>query len=94
MDKWKVIHYSNKQGKLPVYDFIQGLDSKTKSKIILLIDLLENYGLQIGLPHSKKLTGRKIWELRILNPSNIRIFYVAIINKKFLLLHGFIKKKQ
>jgi phage-related protein len=93
-NKWKIIHYSNIQGKQPVFDFIQSLDPKTKSKMINLVDLLEEYGLQIGLPHSKKLTGTKLWELRILNPTNVRIFYIAIVNKKFLLLHGFIKKKQ
>lgn len=93
-NKWEIIHYSNIQGKLPVFDFIQTLNPKTKSKLIELMDLLEEYGLKIGFPHSRKLTGTKLWELRILNPDNIRIFYVAIVNKKFLLLHGFNKKKQ
>lgn len=94
MDRWEVVHYSNIQGKLPVFEFIQSLDPKTKSKIINLIDLLEEYGLNIGPPRSKKLVGTKLWELRLLNPENIRIFYIAIVDKKFLLLHGFVKKKQ
>lgn len=93
-DQWEIIHYSNSQGKMPVFDFIQSLNPKTKSKLIELMDLLEEYGLKIGSSHSKKLTGTKLWELRILNPDNIRVFYVAVVNKKFLLLHGFIKKKQ
>jgi phage-related protein len=91
---WKIIHYENVNGKKPVFDFIQDLDPKTKSKIIDLMDLLEEFGLTIGLPHSKKVIGTKFWELRILNPENVRIFYIAIVNKQFLLLHGFIKKKQ
>lgn len=94
MDKWEVVHYSNSRGKLPVFEFMQSLNPKTKSKLINLIDLLEEYGLNLDLPHSKKLTCTKLWELRILNPDNIRVFYVAIVNKKFLLLHGFNKKKQ
>lgn len=93
-NNWEVVHYSNLQGKLPVFEFIQSLNPKTKSKIINLIDLLEEYGLKIGIPHSKKLTGTKLWELRLLSPENIRIFYIAIVNKRFLLLHGFTKKKQ
>lgn len=91
---WKIVHYENSLGKKPVFEFIQDLEPKSKSKIIELMELLKEFGTKIGFPHSKKVTGTKLWELRILNPENIRIFYVAIVNKEFLLLQGFIKKKQ
>ena len=42
----------------------------------------------------KKITGTDLWELRILGSESIRIFYVAIIGKNFLLLHRFQKKKR
>lgn len=58
------------------------------------MDLLEEHGILLGPPHSKKLTGTPLWELRILGSNNIRIFYIAIVHRKFLLLHGFQKKKQ
>ena len=91
---WRIIYYENSQGNSPVQDFIDSLDPRAKSKIINTLDLLAKFGVNLGLPHSKKLTGTKIWELRVLGSNNIRLLYVAIINKSFLLLHGFLKKKQ
>lgn len=93
-EEWSIVYYKTAQGKDPVYNFINSLDEKAKSKIINTIDLLEGFGIRLGLPHAKKLTGTPLWELRILGSSNIRIFYVVIVGKKFLLLHGFQKKKQ
>lgn len=96
MDKqWSIIYYqSPQQQTAPVYKFIENLDSKAKSKVINTINLLEEYGTKLGLPHAKKLAGTNLWELRMLGQGNIRIIYVAIIGKNFLLLHGFNKKKQ
>lgn len=92
--KWKIAYYKTFQGTYPVFDFINSLDGKIKSKIINAIDLLEEFGIRLGLPHVKKLIGTPLWELRIIGGDNIRIFYVAITGKSFLLLHAFQKKKQ
>lgn len=93
-EKWEIIYYETSQGKSPLCDFIQTLDTKTQNKIADILDLLEEFGTLVGPPHSKKLSGTPLWELRILGSDNIRIFYVAVVNRKFLLLHGFQKKKQ
>lgn len=93
-EKWKIIYYETYQGKSPIRNFIQALDSKTQNKIADILDLLEEFGTLVGPSHSKKLTGTPLRELRILGSDNIRIFYVAVVNRKFLLLHGFQKKKQ
>ena len=37
-------------------EFIMELELSSRSKVSRLIDLLGQYGEQIGLPHSKKLT--------------------------------------
>lgn len=92
--KWKIIYYKTSQGTNPVYNFISSLDEKTKSKVIDTVDLLEEFGVRLGLPHVKKLAGTSFWELRILGSNNIRVLYVAAVDKTFLLLHGFQKKKQ
>ncbi|MBI4036831.1 type II toxin-antitoxin system RelE/ParE family toxin [Candidatus Daviesbacteria bacterium] len=95
MVNWRIIYYqAPKQNNSPVYDFIESLNAKAKSKIINTIDLLEEYGTSLGSPHVKKLVGTDLWEIRILGQDNIRILYIAIVDKTFLLLHGFIKKKQ
>lgn len=91
---WKITYYQTSSEKSPVYDFIQGLNPKAKSKIIAAINLLEEYGVQLSFTHTKKLTGTDLWELRVVGGDNIRIFYVAFTGKSFLLLHGFVKKTQ
>lgn len=92
--KWEIIYYETSQGNSPVFEFIQNLDAKVQNKIADILDLLEEFGTLVSSPHSKKVTGAPLWELRILGSDNIRIFYVAVVNRRFLLLHGFQKKKQ
>lgn len=92
--KWSIFYYRNISGEYPVYDFINKLEAKGKSKIINTIDLLEMYGVKLGAPHVKKIVGTDLWELRILGGDNIRVLYIAITGRAFLLLHGFIKKAQ
>lgn len=70
------------------------MEAKAKSKVINSIDLLEEFGIKLGAPHVKKLLGTELWELRILGGDNIRVLYVTISGRKFLLLHGFQKKTQ
>lgn len=92
--KWKILYYETAQGKSPVFDFIGGLDLRARTKVSNTLDLLKEFGTQLGYPHSKKLAGTELWELRIIGSDSIRILYVAVIGKNFLLLHGFQKKKQ
>lgn len=89
-----VYYQSPGQSTSSVYEFINSLNANAKSKVINSLNLLEEFGLRAGANRVQKLTGTDLWELRILGQDNIRIFYVAITGKSFLLLHGFIKKKQ
>jgi len=91
---WQVIYYETLQGNSPIYDFIEHSNTKNQAKIANTLDLLEQYGVNLGFPHIKKLTNSHLWELRILGTDNIRIFYVAKTGRIFLLLHAFAKKKQ
>ena len=92
--KWKVKAYESPSGNQPVEEFLNSLDEKTRLKVSRTFELLEQFGLEGAHPHVKKLTGTQLWELRILGADSIRIFYVTITGKIFLLLHGFKKKSQ
>src|SRR3990167_5079169 len=70
------------------------LEEREQSKIYNSLELLEEYGPQIGSSHSKKLKRFDVRELRILGSNNLRIFYAAITGRSFLLLHGIKKKSQ
>ncbi len=93
-EKWKVVFYKTTRGDSPISKFILSLEVKAQSKVRDSIKLLTEYGIFLGLPHVKKLTGTVLWELRILGSNSIRILYIAITGKNFLLLHGFKKKKD
>ncbi len=91
-EKWKVVLYRNPGGDYPVRQFIDSLEIKAQLKVRNMIKLLQEFGISLGLPHAKKLTGTLLWELRILGSHSIRVLYVAVAGKKFVLLHGFKKK--
>ena len=92
--KWKVILYRNSSGDYPVQEFINGLEIKAQSKVKDTIKLLQEFGIRLGLPHVKKLTGTKLWELRIVGSNSLRVLYITMTGKTFVLLHGFKKKKD
>lgn len=92
-EKWEILLYRTENGHSPVEDFINSLEIKTQSKVRDSINLLQQFGIKLGLPHFKKLTGSQLWEMRIVGSDSIRILYVSITGRVFLLLHGF-KKKQ
>lgn len=93
-EQWKILLYKSPQGETPVNEFILSLELKAQSKIYNAIHLLKTFGVSVGSPHIKKLAGTELWELRILGSDSIRILYIAITGKTFLLLHGFKKKKD
>ena len=54
--------------------------------------LLREYGLNLGLPYTKKID-QKIYELRISGREEVRIFF-SVNGLTIWLLHGFKKKTQ
>lgn len=91
---WKIKYYSTSSNRTPVYEFINKLNEKSQAKIYNTFELLVEFGTKLGLPHTKKITNTPLWELRILGEKSLRFFYVAIVGKSFLMLHGFNKKSQ
>lgn len=91
---WKIDYYESPTGNKPVEEFINALEEKAQVKITRTIELLEEFGVNIGASHAKKLVGIPLWELRILGSDNIRVFYIAKEKRSFLLLHAFKKKTQ
>jgi phage-related protein len=96
--KYIVELYEKADGKIPVLEFILGLNPKQQAKIYREIDLLEKFGNELHYPHVDIIKGKRyvdLWELRIELSSNIfRIFYFLPENNKVVLLHGIVKKKQ
>lgn len=93
----EILFYKDPKGNEPVLDFIKELANKDDknsrinlNKIDDYIQMLSKYGTRIGEPYVKYL-GDNVWELR---PLRNRIFFAALIDGKYVLLHHFIKKSQ
>ena len=90
--------YEKSDNKIPVLDFILGLNPKQQAKIYREIDLLEKFGSDFHFPHVDSIKGDKykgLLELRIELSSDIfRIFFFLFNGNNAILLHGIVKKKQ
>ncbi len=73
-------------------NFITDLNKSTIAKALRTLDLLEQFGDKLGMPHSKKID-TSLFELRIRGKTEVRIIYCFHKNS-IILLHGFIKKTQ
>ena len=91
---YEIIFYDTADGKCPVQDFLDSLDSKFLAKTLRTIDLLETNGPLLREPYSKSVS-EGILELRAKVGSDIsRVMYFFVIGKKAVLTNGFIKKTQ
>ena len=86
--------YETEDGKKPVEDFLDLLDNKTASKMLGLMELLEEKGDGLRMPYSKHL-GNGIFELRCkLGTNNTRALYFFYYGGKIVITNGFVKKTQ
>lgn len=89
---WAAEYYREADGKEPAAEFINSLPKGARAKVFRTIKLLKDYGVLLKEPYSKQIKG-KIRELRIKgSQGSIRILYFTYTGRRFVLLHGFIKK--
>jgi phage-related protein len=72
--------------------FIESLEKQKIAKVLHAIDVLEEFGPRLGMPHSKKVA-RSLFELRVRGEQEVRIFY-TFHRSSIVLIHGFVKKSQ
>lgn len=72
---------------------IAALPPKLQARLLRLMEMVENVGLdRIHEPHVKHLEG-KLWELRAKAAEGIaRGIYVAVTGRRVVVLHVFVKK--
>ena len=86
--------YEKENGEVPVKSFLLSLNDKMLAKIFRIIDVLQDYGPKVRMPHSKAL-GDGLFEIRAKQGSDIsRVLYFFYIGKKVILTNGFVKKTQ
>lgn len=89
---WEIEYFETAKGRRPVQEFIDSLDTRSKAKLARTLDLLEEFGIKLGMPYAKHVEG-DLWELRTrAGSSQYRIIYFLYSGGVFILLHGFSKK--
>jgi phage-related protein len=94
VDEWKLVFYATASGNSPVEEFLSELPKADTARVARELALLQTVGIQLGMPHVRRLEGSELWELRIRGRLHHRILYVAIRDQRMLLLHGFTKKTE
>ena len=76
-------------------DFIRSLEPKLQAKALRSIELLRHFGPQLPMPHSRKLSGYNLWELRTKQSTNIcRLFYFRHRETTYVVTSGYLKKSD
>lgn len=91
---WEIDYYETEAGNSPVLEWIEDLPEEDAALALQNIDLLALQGTDARMPLVRPL-GSKLFELRWKSSDKEhRIIYFAAPGRKFVLLHGFIKKRQ
>lgn len=89
---WNIKYYQSVAGNSPVQEYVDSLDAASRAKVARTFDLLEEFGIRLGMPYAKHLE-KQLWELRIRQGRNrYRIIYFLATGQTFILLHGLTKK--
>ncbi len=74
-----------------IKQFIETLEESTVAKVLRTLDLLEKFGYELKMPHSKNIKDG-LFELRIRGSQEVRFLYFFHKTKIVIVLHGFVKK--
>ncbi len=86
---WTIDYYSEE-----VRLEIDALPADIRASYTRLTELLEEFGLDLRMPHSRAMGGG-LFELRPRGREGIaRVFYCMKVGKRIIMLHSFIKKTQ
>lgn len=85
--------FIDQRGKNPVGEFLDE-NKNIKTKAIIVIKNISEFGLISVVSHIKKLSGLPFWEIRILGKDSARIIYVSKIKEEIILIHAFKKKTK
>ncbi len=89
--KWQVEYYKTIDNKEPVKDWLDTFDTQTRSKIQKYFERLERKRLNLKHPFIKHLE-TQLYEINIFDKKRVfKIIFFPTSNRKFVLLHGFIR---
>lgn len=79
----------------PALEFLQTIEPKPRATAFRAIDLLRQFGLTLPMPHSKRLRGHPLHDLRVRHGSTIvRLFCFMEADPVFVVTGGYLKKSD
>ncbi len=91
---WEVTFYETAQGARPAEAWLRDQPVKAQARFAWVFNLLEEHGTSVKGPYVSHLRG-KIWEVRVEHQKvQRRLLYFSAPERKFVMLHGFVKKTQ
>lgn len=94
MNGWQIEFYKTPNGNSPVEEWLDGLSVEARVEVLRVVKLLKELGIELEMPYVKPLQN-KLYELRAKDRDGIyRALYFAASGRRFVLLHGFVKKTQ
>jgi phage-related protein len=91
---WQVDDWRSPADARPVKEFIDDLSKPARAKVYAALELLEEHGNRLQLPHSRSLGGG-LHELRISHPEGpFRVIYCYLPTRRIVLLHAFVKRTE
>ena len=93
--EYKIVLYETQRGNKIIENYIDNQSVSTKIKILGLFKLFKEYGLSLLRTHwMKKIHAHPpLYELRLKSNNEYR-FILAYHENAFIILSGFVKKKQ
>ncbi|MGH8034082.1 MAG: type II toxin-antitoxin system RelE/ParE family toxin [Lysobacterales bacterium] len=86
--------WSIKYSHQDVEQFIIELSPSLAARYIRLTDLMLEFGANLGMPHTRAMSG-DLFELRVKGQEGIaRVFFCTLVGQRIVMLHGFVKKSQ
>ena len=85
--------YETPSGQPVIEVFIKSMQTQTQAKLVRQLDLLEEFGPRLGMPHARPMD-EGLYELRVRGTQEVRIFYIFALGTTIYLLHAFQKKTQ
>jgi len=94
MAKTGIVIYQEKEGRVPLLDWLDNMPQKVQDKCIARVELLAEYGHRLRRPHCDYLENG-IYELRARHGNvNYRVLYAFVGRNIVLLSHGCTKEKN
>lgn len=96
MEKLNFEFYTRPNGHTEFLEYLEGINNKSRAKLLARINLVSMYGIRVGIQHDwVKQLDNNLYEIRSRDSNNQqRGLYFHVEENHYVITHGFTKKTQ